>query len=79
MIAIKGNRQYTITEAEARSYQQQGFDIVDNGVIIEHGAGKTVAFEKFASLEKKYDELALKYAKLEKQIASKANEKASGK
>ena len=32
MVAVKANKQYTITEAEKKSYLAQGYDIIgDNG------------------------------------------------
>ena len=55
MKAIKGNREYTITEAEKSFYQKQGFDILsDNGEVVQYGAGKTVPFDQY---KKVLDEL----------------------
>ena len=55
MRAIKGNREYKITEAEKNFYQKQGFDIIgDDGVVIQYGAGKTVPYEQY---KKVVDEL----------------------
>jgi len=66
MLASKGNRQYSITEANKKSYQTDGFDILeDDGVtVIEYGAGKTIAYSKYAELEKAHKELMAKYEKL---------------
>ena len=34
MVAVKANKQYTITEAEKKSYLAQGYDIIgDNGAV----------------------------------------------
>lgn len=55
MRAIKGNREYKITEAEKDLYQKQGFDIIgDDGAVIQYGAGKTVPYEQY---KKVVDEL----------------------
>lgn len=72
MKAIKGNRVYTITEAEKDSYQKQGFDIKDdNGHVVAFGAGKVIAFEKYAELLKKYEVLAEENEKLRKEASKK--------
>lgn len=48
MYAVKGNRQYTITQADAGSYRAMGFDIVDEaGKVVAHGTGKTVPFAQY--------------------------------
>lgn len=66
MYAVKGNRQYTITEAEKKTYAAKGFDIIEDGKIIEHGAGKTVPFAKYQAA---LDELAaLQEAKPAKEL-----------
>ena len=41
MTAEKGNKVYTITEAEKDTYQSQGYDIFEDGKIIAYGKGKT--------------------------------------
>lgn len=51
MRAVKGNRSYTITDADKVFYKKQGFDILgENGEILEHGDGKTVPYEKYAEV-----------------------------
>lgn len=74
MLAVKGNKQYTITEAEKRGYKARGFDIVDDGgKLLEAGAGKTVAWEK-------YQQALARTAELEKALAEKEKGgKAGGK
>lgn len=56
--ALKGNREYSITEAEKTFYQKQGFDIIDDkGEVIEYGAGKTVSYEQYVAVVKELTEL----------------------
>lgn len=64
MRAVKGNKEYTITETQKDQYVRDGFDIVDNtGKILQAGAGKSVPFAQHqAALDEK--------AELEKQIQS---------
>ena len=51
MKAVKENKVYTITESQRKVYAARGFDITDdNGHIIEHAAGKTVPYAKYAAL-----------------------------
>lgn len=58
MIAVKGNRSYTITDADKAFYKKQGFDIIgDDGQILEHGDGKTVPYEKYEKVVKELEEL----------------------
>ena len=48
MRAVKENRQYTITEADVKSFQNEGYDIYDdNGKLVAYGIGKTVPYEKY--------------------------------
>ncbi|GEM_PF-1006941 len=62
MYAVKANRQYTITEAEIKGYQAQGYDIIGNdGEVLQHGAGKTVPYAKYRALQNELE--ALKAAK----------------
>lgn len=58
MKAVKGNKEYTISDTEKRIYIAQGYDIInDDGEIISYGAGKTVSYEKYVELEKENLEL----------------------
>ena len=54
MEAIKGNKVYSIAEVEKEEYKKQGYNIVEDGKIIEYGAGKTVSYEQYKELEAKY-------------------------
>lgn len=71
MKAIKGNREYTITEVEAQSFINEGFDVHnDDGTIYAYGKGKTVPFGKYIAeteaLQKRIDELEAELAKAKK-------------
>ena len=66
MKAVKGNRVYTINETQRKSYTAQGFDILgDDGEVLEHAAGKTVPYEKYAALADENSQLKAKVAELE--------------
>ena len=55
MVAIKANKQYTITEAEKKSYLAQGYDIIGDNGAVEHSPQATVPYAEY---EKLRDELA---------------------
>lgn len=58
MIAVKGNIEYTITDAEKNAYIRNGFDILDEeGKKIADGEHKTVSYEQFKRLKEKYEAL----------------------
>lgn len=58
MTARKHNKCYSITEREARTFQQDGYDIYDDaGKLIEYGAGKKVPLEKFVELQRENEAL----------------------
>lgn len=79
MKAKKANRSYTITEAEVKSWQKEGYDIYDDhGRIVAYGAGKTVPFDKYMQaisayelLESENADLKAKLAELEKRLEKK--------
>jgi hypothetical protein len=49
MYAVKDNRQYTITKADAEPFRKAGYDIVDDkGKVVAYAVGKVVAYEKYA-------------------------------
>lgn len=79
MIAVKANRQYTITEADIDAFVKEGYDIYDTqGNIIRYGTGKSVSFDKYASLMKDYEALMEENASLTDKIAKlEADKKAS--
>lgn len=77
MRAEKENKVYTISEAMQKQYQREGFDIYsDDGKLIASGNGKTVSYNKYASLkeEKEALEAELKALK-ETKTASTAKRK----
>lgn len=69
MKATRGNKVYTIDETQKASYQSQGYDIVeDNGTVIQYGAGKTVSYEEYKTLEEKVTKLTNENKKLKEEI-----------
>ena len=70
MYAVKLNRQYTITEAEADRYRDEGYDIVDDDgkTVLQAGKGKTVPYAK-------YQEALDQVADLKVQLDSAAGKK----
>lgn len=68
MTARKHNKCYSITEREAHTFQQDGYDIYDDaGKLIEYGAGKKVPLEKFVELQKENEKLKAEIADLKKK------------
>lgn len=58
MRAVKGNKEYTIDESQKKSYQDAGFDIVDNiGTVIAYGRGKTVSYDDYVRAVKEIERL----------------------
>lgn len=57
MTAEKGNKVYTITEAQKTSYQADGYDICEDGKVIAYGKGKTVPYETYMELKTAYEKL----------------------
>jgi hypothetical protein len=75
MKATKGNKVYTIDETQKAMYQAQGYDITDDaGNIIEYGAGKSVSYEEYKTLEEK----ALKLEKENKKLKEENKELKKG-
>ena len=73
MKAVKSNRVYTITEIEAQSFINEGFDVLhDDGSVYAYGKGKTVPFgqymEEKEAMQKRIDELESEIAKLKKPV-----------
>ncbi|MGN8818555.1 hypothetical protein ACTNEN_09575 [Oribacterium sp. HCP28S3_H8] len=58
MLAIKGNREYNVSDVNQKMYQDSGYDIYDDsGKLIAYGRGKTVPYEDFAKLQAENDAL----------------------
>ena len=69
MKATRGNKVYTIDETQKTMYQAQGYDIVDDeGKVIEYGAGKSVSYEEYKTLEEKAAKLEKENKKLKEDI-----------
>lgn len=75
MKAIKANKEYDITEAEKKYYLNEGYDIYENGKVIEYSPKKTIAFSEYQKVQKENEELKKKTDNseqidtLEKEIA----------
>ena len=58
MKAVKGNKEYTIDESQKKSYQDSGFDIMDDtGTVIAYGRGKTVPYDVYMKAVKEIERL----------------------
>jgi cell division protein FtsB len=78
MLAIKENRQYTITEVDVQSFVSDGYDVYDdNGNLVAYGVGKTVPFDKYAKLMAQNEKLQDEIIELREQV--KALEKKGAK
>ena len=69
MKAVKGNKEYNIDESAKEAYRQQGFDIYENGVLVEYGAGKTVSLAEYERVKQAADKL-----KEETEVLRKENQ-----
>lgn len=57
MKAVKGNKVYTIDDAQKKGYQDAGYDILsDSGDLLAYGRGKTVPFEEYEAVKKALEE-----------------------
>lgn len=70
MTAEKGNKVYTITEAEKDNYRSQGYDIFEDGRMIACGKGKTVPYEDYLKLQEENRELKGKLSVLEEKLSA---------
>ena len=62
MIAIKGNKAYTVAEAEAQAWAARGYDVYGDEGIVERGKGSSVSREA-------YDKSLARIAELEAELA----------
>lgn len=75
MKAVMENKVYTIDETQKAMYQAQGYDIIDDeGKVIQYGAGKSVSYEEYKTLEEK----ALKLEKENKKLKDEIKELKKG-
>ncbi len=80
MKAVKGNKEYTVGEAQMKAYQDAGYDIVDGaGEVIAHGRNKTVPYGEYAALEKENGRLKAENAELRKKAPADADKKEGAK
>lgn len=69
MVAIKENREYTITEADVQSFANDGYDVFDdNGNLVAYGVGKSVPFEKYMKLMAQVENLQEEIIELRDKI-----------
>lgn len=47
MKAVKGNQEYDVTEKSKDRFVKDGFDIYDDGKLLEHGKGRTVSQKEY--------------------------------
>lgn len=58
MRAVKGNKEYTIEEADQKGYQDMGFDILgEDGETIAYGRGKTVPYGDYVAAVREIERL----------------------
>lgn len=71
MKAVKGNKVYDVNETTQKSYQEAGFDILDDdGQVIAYGRGKKVPFDEYVALKKEKEQLQLENRELKEQLSS---------
>ena len=64
MEARKANKVYQVDEQSAKAYQAQGYDIYDDGKLVEHAKGKTVPVAEYEKVKAELE--AMKRAKAPK-------------
>ncbi len=79
MTAEKGNKVYTISEAEKDTYQSQGYDIFEDGKVIAYGKGKTVPYEDYMKLQEENERLKEMIASSEEDASSESEEKTTAR
>lgn len=57
MEARKGNKVYQVDEREATEYANRGFDIFEDGILVQHAKGKTVPIAEYEKLQEENREL----------------------
>lgn len=75
MIAVKGNKEYTIDESQKKGYQDAGFDILENGEVIAYGRGKTVPYDDHMRAVREIEVLRKRLADLESTTDPATTEK----
>ncbi len=69
MVAVKANKQYTITEAEKKSYLAQGYDIIGDNGAVEHSPQATVPYAEFEKAQAEIAKLREELAQAQAQAA----------
>ena len=71
MFAVKGNKEYSIDDAQQKSYQDAGFDILDaDGNVTAYGRGKTVPYDDHMKAVKEIERLQKLCAVLQEEKAA---------
>lgn len=78
--AVKGNVVYTITEDQAGRYQKDGYDIVEEqpgnpDKIVQHGAGKTVPYDRYLETKDELDKARAELKALRGLIEAQTKQK----
>lgn len=55
--ALKENKEYTITEEQKPVYLDDGFDIYEDGELIEHSPKKKIEYGKYATVKKELEKV----------------------
>lgn len=77
MRAVRGNKEYRISDAQKRAYQDAGYDILDDaGGVIARGRGKMVPYEEHAAVKAENERLR---QMLSETVSAKKKGKAAGK
>lgn len=80
MRAVKGNREYTISESSQKGYQDMGFDILDeDGKVVAYGRGKTVPYGDHMALMAENQQLHARIAELQDELQTAMQEKQPAK
>lgn len=74
MEAVKGNKVYTVDETTKGRYQNDGFDIYQNGEVIAHGKSKTVPYAKYAALLEENKALKAENEEMKQSLQATASE-----
>lgn len=78
MKASKNNKEYMIHESQEKSYQEAGYDILDDdGKIILYGRGKTVPYEDYIRACNEVLGLRVRVKELEAAIKAQSTEEES--
>lgn len=69
MIAVKGNKEYTIEQSQQKFYQDSGYDIKnDSGKIVAYGKGKTIPCGDYMKVAEDLETLKAQHAKVVKEL-----------